>query len=67
MAGCLPAGCTALDGVNVGANIPIGGPVNVGVNKTIGSQGGTPPAQTQPRPSSVISEDQQDQTESTSP
>ena len=35
------AGCTAMQGVNVGASIPIGG-VNVGVNKTVGD--GTPPA-----------------------
>jgi hypothetical protein len=39
------AGCAAMDGVNVGANIPIGGVINVGANKTIGS--GQAPAQKQ--------------------
>lgn len=29
-------GCAAMEGVNVGANIPLGGIVNVGANKTIG-------------------------------
>lgn len=37
-------GCTAFEGVNVGANIPIGGIGGVGVNKTIG-QGQNPAPQ----------------------
>ena len=32
------AGCSAMEGVNVGVNVPIGGVVNVGANKTIGEQ-----------------------------
>lgn len=40
-------GCAAMEGVNVGANIPIGGIVSVGANKTIGSQG---PAPSQKKP-----------------
>ena len=42
------AGCAAMEGVNVGANMPIGGIVNVGANKTIGD--GQAPAQSQKRP-----------------
>lgn len=34
----LLAGCSAMEGVNVGVNVPIGGVVNVGANKTIGEQ-----------------------------
>jgi hypothetical protein len=30
------AGCSAMQGVNVGANIPLGGLVNVGASTTIG-------------------------------
>ncbi len=41
------AGCASMEGVNVGANIPIGG-VNVGANKTIGE--GQAPAQRQKKP-----------------
>ncbi len=43
------AGCAAMEGVNVGANIPIGGVINVGANKTIGE--GQAPAQSQKKPS----------------
>ncbi len=42
------AGCAAMEGVNVGANIPIGGIINVGANKTIGE--GQAPAQSQKKP-----------------
>ena len=42
------AGCAAMEGVNVGANIPIGGIVNVGANKTVGE--GQAPAQSQKKP-----------------
>ena len=42
------AGCAAMEGVSVGANIPIGGIVNVGANKTIGE--GQAPAQSQKKP-----------------
>ena len=41
------AGCAAMEGVNVGANIPIGG-VNVGANKTIGE--GQAPAKREKKP-----------------
>lgn len=34
----LLAACSAMEGVNVGVNVPIGGVVNVGANKTIGDQ-----------------------------
>lgn len=30
------AGCAAMEGTNVGVNVPIGGVVNVGASKTIG-------------------------------
>ncbi len=36
------AGCSNLQGVNVGASIPIGGVIDVGVNTTVGD--GTPSA-----------------------
>ena len=42
------AGCAAMEGVNVGANVPIGGVINVGANKTIGE--GQAPAQSQKKP-----------------
>ncbi len=42
------AGCAAMEGVNVGANIPIGGVINVGANKTIGE--GQAPAQSRKKP-----------------
>ena len=32
------AGCSAMEGVNIGASVPIGGIVNVGASKTIGEQ-----------------------------
>ncbi|MFK7915731.1 MAG: hypothetical protein AB8B93_17575 [Pseudomonadales bacterium] len=46
-------GCTAFEGVNVGANIPIGGIGGVGVNKTIGQGQRTqaPTASTEPQAS----------------
>ena len=47
--------CTALEGVNVGVNVPLGGIVNVGASKTIGD---APPSST-PRqsPSGTPAED----------
>lgn len=42
------AGCTAMEGVNVGANIPIGGIVSVGANKTIGDARSPAPSQKKP-------------------
>ena len=42
------AGCAAMEGVNVGANIPIGGVINVGANKTLGE--GQASAQSQKKP-----------------
>jgi hypothetical protein len=53
----LPA-CSAMQGVNVGANIPLGGLVNVGVNTTINDQKPSPPPQ-QP------ADDPQDESEAT--
>ena len=41
-------GCAALEGINVGANIPIGGVVNVGASKTIGESQAPAPAQKKP-------------------
>jgi hypothetical protein len=67
MAACLTGGCTNLEGVNVGANIPIGGPVTVGMNKTIGSSAPKQTSQTQPQQTPVISENPDDEKESTSP
>ena len=43
------AACAALEGVNVGANIPIGGIVNVGASKTIGENQAPAPTQKKPR------------------
>ena len=61
MAG-LQGGCAAMKGVNVGASIPIGGVVGVGVNKTIGDgQSKTP--QKQQKPPSSEPENQQEETE----
>ena len=42
------AGCAAMEGVNVGASMPIGGLISVGANKTIE---GHAPAQSQKKPS----------------
>ncbi len=42
LVGAALAGCSAMEGVNVGASIPIGGMVSVGANKTIGSQAPAP-------------------------
>ncbi|MEM7100545.1 MAG: hypothetical protein AAF541_19930 [Pseudomonadota bacterium] len=56
------AGCSAMQGVNVGASIPIGGIGGVGVSKTIGD--GQKPAargrQDQPKPSET-EEDETDE------
>lgn len=41
-------GCAALEGINVGANIPIGGVVNVGASKTIGESQAPAPTQKKP-------------------
>jgi hypothetical protein len=48
------AGCAAMEGVNVGANIPIGGIINVGASKTIGES--QAPSQTQKKPSETSDE-----------
>ena len=40
--------CAAMEGVNLGANIPIGGVINVGANKTIGEQPAPAPSQKKP-------------------
>jgi hypothetical protein len=42
------AGCTAMEGVNVGASIPVG-VVNVGANKTLGESRAPAPSRKQPR------------------
>jgi hypothetical protein len=42
-------GCAVMEGVNVGANIPIGGIVNVGASKTIGESQAPAPTQKKPR------------------
>ena len=44
------AGCAAMEGTNVGVNIPIGGVVNVGANKTIGERPAAPKPQTPETP-----------------
>ncbi len=49
-AACLLAGCSAMEGVNVGVNVPIGGVVNVGANKTIGEQPSSGTTQPKPAP-----------------
>lgn len=48
------AGCAAMEGVNVGANIPIGGIINVGASKTIGES--KAPSRTQKKPSETSDE-----------
>ena len=48
LAGAL-SGCAAMEGVNVGASIPIGGIAGVGVNKTIGQSPPAPSSQTKPQ------------------
>ena len=44
----LLGGCAAMEGVNVGVNVPIGGVVNVGANKRIGENQSSTPSQTKP-------------------
>ena len=57
-------GCSAMQGVNVGASIPIGGIGGVGVNKTIGS-GKDPatPRGRQDQPETSPSEEEEDSEE----
>ena len=53
------AGCAAMEGVNVGANVPLGGIVNVGVNKTIGD--GQSTTQKQNKPGEVTQENESEE------
>lgn len=53
------AGCAAMEGVNVGANVPLGGIVNVGVNKTIGD--GQSTTQKQNKPGEVTQESESEE------
>ena len=46
--GAVLAACSAMEGTNVGVNIPIGGVVNVGANKTIGERPASPHPQKAP-------------------
>lgn len=58
------SGCAAMEGVNVGASVPIGGIVNVGANKTIGQNKPTNtnknPQPTQAPPTPAPAEDEED-------
>ncbi|MFP6816148.1 MAG: hypothetical protein VB949_10835 [Pseudomonadales bacterium] len=42
------SGCAAMEGVDVGANIPIGGIISVGAHKTIGDRPAPAPTQKKP-------------------
>ena len=44
----LLAACSAMEGTNVGVNIPIGGVVNVSANKTIGERSSSTKAKSEP-------------------
>ena len=52
-------GCAAMEGVNVGANIPLGGIVNVGASKTIGESPAPAPKQKKPPEKSEESSDEE--------
>ena len=54
------AACSVMEGTNVGVNIPIGGVVNVGANKTIGERPSSPKPNSQ-------TEDEESSTEQNSP
>lgn len=54
------SGCSAMDGVNVGASVPIGGIVNVSANKRLGDSNNTSsqkPASQQSNPEVEAEED----------
>jgi hypothetical protein len=53
-------GCAAMEGVNVGANIPLGGIINVGASKTIGESPAPAPTQKKPPEKSEESSDDED-------
>ena len=61
------AGCAAMEGVTVGANVPLGGIVNVGASKTVGDgTSSQPPAgrQAPPRtPEENSDESEQEETQ----
>lgn len=51
------SGCSAMDGVNIGANVPLGGIVNVGASTTIDSDRASKPAKKPSKPEPEESED----------